>query len=66
MQDWTGIVEAARVAGWIIYPLSLLALVALFIILDRLYVFWRFSRVPDIASYGGDDRGYTDYPALDT
>ncbi|MDQ7979389.1 MotA/TolQ/ExbB proton channel family protein [Paraburkholderia sp. SARCC-3016] len=54
MQDWTGIVEAARVAGWIIYPLTLLALVALFIILDRLYVFWRFARVPDIASYGGD------------
>ena len=54
MQDWTGIVEAAHVAGWIIYPLTLLALVALFIILDRLYVFWRFARVPDIASYGGD------------
>jgi biopolymer transport protein ExbB len=54
MQDWTGIVEAARVAGWIIYPLTLLALAALYIILDRLYVFWRFAGVPDIASHGGD------------
>jgi biopolymer transport protein ExbB len=54
MQDWLGIVEAARVAGWIVYPLTLLALAALFIILDRVYVFWRFARVPGIASYGGD------------
>ncbi|CAB3767154.1 MotA/TolQ/ExbB proton channel family protein [Paraburkholderia solisilvae] len=54
MQDWLGIVEAARVAGWIVYPLTLLALIALFIILDRLYVFWRFAQVPGIASYGGD------------
>ncbi|MFC0402318.1 MotA/TolQ/ExbB proton channel family protein [Paraburkholderia rhizosphaerae] len=54
MEDWFGIVEAARVAGWIVYPLTLLALVALFIILDRLVVFFRFAKVPGIASYGGD------------
>ncbi len=54
MQDWLGIVEAARVAGWIVYPLTLLALIALVIILDRAYVFWRFAAVPGIASYGGD------------
>jgi biopolymer transport protein ExbB len=54
MQDWLGFVEAARVAGWIVYPLSLFALVALVIILDRVYVFWRFASVPDIASFGGD------------
>jgi biopolymer transport protein ExbB len=54
MQDWLGIVEAARVAGWIVYPLTVLALAALFIILDRLYVFWRFAKVPVIESYGSD------------
>jgi biopolymer transport protein ExbB len=46
-QDWLNIVEAARVAGWIVYPLTLLALAALFIILDRLIVFARCAALPD-------------------
>jgi biopolymer transport protein ExbB len=46
MQDWLGIVEAVRVGGWIVYPLTLLALIALFVILDRAYVFWRFASMP--------------------
>jgi biopolymer transport protein ExbB len=46
MQDWLGIVEAVRVGGWIVYPLTLLAVIALFIILDRAYVFWRFVSIP--------------------
>ncbi|CAB3747225.1 MotA/TolQ/ExbB proton channel family protein [Paraburkholderia humisilvae] len=54
MQDWLGIIEAARVAGWIVYPLTLLALVALFIILDRLMVFWRFANLRGSVSSGSD------------
>jgi biopolymer transport protein ExbB len=46
MQDWLGIVEAVRVGGWIVYPLTLLAVIALFVILDRAYVFWRFASIP--------------------
>jgi biopolymer transport protein ExbB len=47
MQDWLGIVEAVRVGGWIVYPLTLLAVIALFVILDRAYVFWRFASIPN-------------------
>jgi biopolymer transport protein ExbB len=47
MQDWLGIVEAVRVGGWIVYPLTLLGVIALFVILDRAYVFWRFASIPN-------------------
>jgi len=46
MQDWLGIVLAARVGGWVVYPLTLLAVSALVIILDRAWVFWRFAAIP--------------------
>lgn len=46
MQDWLGIVQAARVGGWVVYPLTLLAVIALVIILDRAWVFWRFAAIP--------------------
>ncbi|PRE45460.1 MotA/TolQ/ExbB proton channel family protein [Burkholderia multivorans] len=46
MQDWLGIVQAARVGGWVVYPLSLLAVIALVIIFDRAWVFWRFASIP--------------------
>src|ERR1700742_4565322 len=46
MQDWLGIVQAARVGGWVVYPLPLLAVTALVIILDRAWVFWRFAAIP--------------------
>ncbi|WP_322103262.1 MotA/TolQ/ExbB proton channel family protein [Paraburkholderia sp. J41] len=46
MQDWLGIVQAARVGGWVVYPLTLLAVVAIVIVLDRAWVFWRFAAVP--------------------
>ena len=55
MQDWLGIVEAARVAGWIVYPLTLLALAALFIMLDRLYVLSRFATMPAGATHNAHD-----------
>ncbi|MBB3001765.1 biopolymer transport protein ExbB [Paraburkholderia tropica] len=46
MQNWQGIMEAARVGGWVVYPLTLLAAIALVIILDRAWVFWRFASMP--------------------
>lgn len=47
MQDWLGIVQAARVGGWVVYPLTLLAVIALVIILDRAWVFGRFASIPN-------------------
>ena len=46
MQSWQDIVTALRVAGWIVYPLSALALAALVVVIDRAYVFWRFGSMP--------------------
>ena len=46
MQSWQDIITALRVAGWIVYPMSALALAALVIIVDRAYVFWRFGSIP--------------------
>jgi biopolymer transport protein ExbB len=46
MNDWTNLADAARLGGWVIYPLTVLAIVALAITLDRAYAFWRFARLP--------------------
>jgi biopolymer transport protein ExbB len=46
MNDWHTLVDAARLGGWVIYPLGVLAIAALAITLDRAYVFWRFGRAP--------------------
>ncbi len=46
MNDWTNLADAARLGGWVIYPLTVLAIVALAISLDRAYAFWRFARMP--------------------
>jgi biopolymer transport protein ExbB len=46
MTDWQTLSDAARLGGWVIYPLGVLAIAALAITLDRAYVFWRFGRVP--------------------
>ena len=46
MNDWTNLAEAARLGGWVIYPLTVLAIAALAITLDRAYAFWRFARIP--------------------
>ena len=43
MQDWSSFIAAVRVGGWVVYPLSVLAVLAIVIILDRAYVFARFS-----------------------
>ncbi|WP_027796204.1 MotA/TolQ/ExbB proton channel family protein [Paraburkholderia acidipaludis] len=46
MNDWTAFSDSARLGGWAIYPLTVLAIVALAITLDRAYAFWRFGRMP--------------------
>ncbi|PMS35913.1 outer membrane transport energization protein ExbB [Trinickia symbiotica] len=46
MNDWTGIAQAVSAGGWVVYPLSLLAVAALTIMIDRAYVFWRYARIP--------------------
>ncbi|REG49258.1 biopolymer transport protein ExbB [Paraburkholderia sp. BL6669N2] len=46
MNEWKGVAEALRLGGWVIYPLSLLAIVALAIAFDRAYVCWRYARMP--------------------
>ena len=50
MNDWTNLAEAARLGGWVIYPLTVMAIVALAITLDRAYAFWRFARMPEMAN----------------
>lgn len=46
MNDWTNLADALRIGGWVIWPLSALAVVALAIVLDRMYTLWRFARIP--------------------
>ena len=46
MQDWAGITAAAQVGGWVVYPLTLLAVLAIAIVIDRAYVFVRFAHQP--------------------
>jgi biopolymer transport protein ExbB len=59
MNDWTGFADAVRAGGWVIYPLSVLAIAALAIMIDRAYVFWRFARMPDHVS-PASERGHDD------
>lgn len=46
MQDWASVLAAVRVGGWVIYPLTILAILAVAITLERAYVFLRFGRLP--------------------
>ncbi|MEX3897934.1 MotA/TolQ/ExbB proton channel family protein [Paraburkholderia sp. BR10954] len=46
MQEWTGFIAAMRTGGWIMYPLSVLGVLALTIIIERAYVFARFASAP--------------------
>lgn len=41
MNEWMDFADALRIGGWVVYPLSVLAIVALAVMLDRAYVFWR-------------------------
>jgi biopolymer transport protein ExbB len=53
MNDWTNLADAARLGGWVIYPLTVLAIIAFAITLDRAYAFWRFARMPGLAGILG-------------
>lgn len=46
MNEWTNVADALRLGGWAVYPLTVLAVAAMAIVLDRAYAFWRFARVP--------------------
>jgi len=46
MNEWNAVAEALRLGGWVVYPLSLLAIVALTITFDRAYAWWRYARMP--------------------
>ncbi len=46
MNDWTGVAETVQAGGWVVYPLSVLAVTALTIMIDRTYVFWRYAHIP--------------------
>lgn len=46
MQEWTHVAATLRVAGWVLYPLTVLAVLAVAITLERAYVFLRFGRLP--------------------
>lgn len=48
MQDWNGLLAAVRTGGWVVYPLTVLAVAAIAIVLDRAYVFARFARLPGL------------------
>jgi biopolymer transport protein ExbB len=43
---------AARIGGWVIYPLTALGILAIAIVIDRGYVFARFARRPRVAPGG--------------
>ena len=61
MNEWINLAEAVRLGGWAVYPLTVLAVAALAIVLDRAYAFWRFARVPvglaDAIGQAGYDAG---------
>jgi len=52
MKDWTTFLGAVQLGGWVIYPLSVLAVLAIAIVIDRAYVFLRFARTPGTAAGG--------------
>jgi biopolymer transport protein ExbB len=61
LSEWTNLAETLRLGGWAVYPLTVFAVAALAIVLDRAYVFWRFARVPaelaDAIAQAGNDAG---------
>lgn len=56
MKDWTTFLDAVRLGGWVIYPLSVLAILAIAIVIDRSYVFGRFARTPGASTPAATDR----------
>ncbi|TDV39051.1 outer membrane transport energization protein ExbB [Paraburkholderia caballeronis] len=54
MNHWNDIDATISAAGWVLYPLTGLAIAALAITFDRAYALWRFARVPDVADASDD------------
>jgi biopolymer transport protein ExbB len=53
MHDWNAVGEALRLGGWVMYPLSALAVIALAIMIERTLVLQRYASVPrSVRSYG--------------
>lgn len=46
MHDVQEMLTALRFGGVMVYPLLLLAVLALVVVLDKAYVFWRYTRLP--------------------
>ncbi len=46
MHDLQALFMALRFGGVMVYPLLLLAVLAIVVLLDKAYVFWRYARVP--------------------
>ncbi len=53
MNDWTNLADAARLGGWVIYPLTVLAIAALAITLDRAYVVLAVRANAEMVATGG-------------
>lgn len=47
MQDFYDTLKALQFGGMTVYPLLLLGVIALTIILDKAFVYWRYVRLPD-------------------
>jgi biopolymer transport protein ExbB len=60
MQDWTGMLAAVRTGGWVIYPLTVLGILAIVIVIDRCYVFARFAKRPRTGPAEGSNLGNLD------
>jgi biopolymer transport protein ExbB len=46
MQNLFGAFKALQFGGAMVYPLAILGLVALFIVIDKAFVYWRYGRAP--------------------
>ncbi len=66
MNDWTTFLGAVQLGGWVIYPLSVLAILSITIVIDRAYVFLRFARTPDTGGRASAPAGMSSEPVIET
>ena len=59
MHNFTSTSKALQFGGATVYPLLLLGLIALVIILDKAFVYWRYARLPGRLS---DPAGELSFP----
>jgi biopolymer transport protein ExbB len=59
MQDITDAIQAMKFGGITIYPLLLLGILALVIIIDKGYLYWRYLRLPQSAVKLIETYGFT-------